>query len=212
MRPILLLALLTAAAIAQAQTVQAPAPPKPDPSRFICTHRLSSESGTIYSSRKLDADGGFVSERASWVEGPYGETNRPLSVSIEWHPEYGRLRFEQGFANFYFAETGRSWSHPIKLRFLRNATLQHSVDAGTGYEKPTAITAFLPVSDLIKAIGAAEQIDLQITGGGGKIAAPKYVRNYPTGALRDAQSALPKEAGILDVMQANYRSACRPLT
>lgn len=199
------------ASAAVAQTVETPAPAPSDPARFNCVVHLTTGGGTYYAGRRLDADGRFVAETAQWVEGHPGETGRHLMVTVQWPADQGRLRFGQGYANFYF-DTDRGWSHPVKLMFEAPPQPPLIADAGPGYLRPMAVTAYVRLDALMAAAGPAPAIGWTISGPTEQgRRGPPIVGRYAMAALREAEAIMPQLIARFDAMQANYRRLCAPL-
>lgn len=194
-----------------AQTVQVPAPQRPDVAQFNCVVHLSTGGGTYYAGRKLDKAGAFVSENAQWVEGPPGETEKHLIVSINWWASNGRLAFSKGTANFWF-DTDRGWSHPINVAFQRPGHPPLSVQAGLGYSNPMVVNAYIDLKLLMPLAQTTDALGWTISGLTEKRQkGPPIIGRYATAALREAEAAMPVLIARFDAMQADYQRSCNTL-
>lgn len=194
-----------------AAMVNVPAPAKPVvPTASHCRFLMPTLGGRFAWHVGLDARQQVIDEFAQWVDSFIGNNQAPVTVSVEWRSRDHMFTLPMGMVNLYFHGNEKN-DDPLQLRFLRaDGSLALAVEAGVGYGNPHNASAYVRVGELMKAIGDAGELRLELQQGKPGKTVTTFSTLWSTAAFRDAMAAYPAGRRWLERAAAAPSVFCTP--
>lgn len=191
--------------------VQVPAPAKPVvPPTSRCRFLMPTVGGRYAWHVALDARGRVLEQTAQWVDSFIGNPQAPVTLSVEWRSRDNMFSLPRGMANFYLHGNQEN-DYPLQLRFLRaDGTVALSVEAGPAYGKPNNASAYVRVGELLKALGEAGDLQLEVQRGSPGKTVTTLSTPWSTGPFRDAVASYPAGRRWLERAAAAPAVFCTP--